>query len=222
LEKYTAEICQEISHDLILKSPEALTNVVFFSQPVQTLLPFTYVQQGLEAADVIFIIPTNSVTEFSSSSYFTYIGNTDQAQEYYDTVSRSSGVLPIYTVESLRDNYFSWKADLIYDIRSILPVLGMIGITVFVNAFQTAQQSNEINRKRYAIRKTEGEKTISVIFHEVIVHCLLFSLTLLGLSLFSNLSLMYLVLLTLVLLMIDLLVLFSVTSTKTKNLVASL
>jgi len=161
------EIVYTLEQDMRYGGFSGIGEVFVYSHAaLSTVIPNDYLRYGLNVSDVIFFIDQPGVG-MSLTNYFKYDGDLKQAIEYFDQVSLEHGAQPTIMVESVADLYRFWKAFFLQEFKVILPIFLMIILAIVTNTYQLSILNCEINRKKYAILKSQGSRNIDLIWREV-------------------------------------------------------
>lgn len=189
---------------------------------LKNIVPYDYLHYGVNAPDIILFVSESSYGIGSGIAYFKYDGNSTEAQESFDNVyTEYNKDSPLY-VESVKEQFESQKAFFMQEFKTILPIFFVIVFAIFINTYQQSMLNCEINEKKYAILKSEGNSTFALILDELKVVVLLLLVAQTTLYKLMNIPFGDAAFIITLYLVIDILVLWITTHLKTRHFSESL
>jgi hypothetical protein len=208
--------------DIILESlqqlaPYEVDEIILYPETeLEFMIPYHYIEYGDTTLENILYID-NSLSSLGLKSFFTFNGNRDEAQKYYEEVSLKHGSKPLEYVESVKEKYVIEKAFFYQEFMIILPIFIMILIAILLNTCQLALLNCEINDKKYALLKSIGKSNFGLLIEELGIAAMLLLIAETILHLFMDISYSHLTIIIFVYLSVDILVFWIITSLKMKH-----
>ena len=134
---------------------------------IATVNPWIYITDGIDVHNAVVIIDDEPRVNLSGDSYFKYDGNVHEAQTYYSRVSSGFDTPPVSRIDSVTDLYIYARAFFVQNFSTLLPVFIITLLVVATNTLFIAILNCEIHSKKYAILKSEGRSTFTLIVGEL-------------------------------------------------------
>jgi hypothetical protein len=115
----------------------------------------------------VILVGTGQWGGIGTQSYFSYQGDTAEAQAYYDRLLSGYGDIPKNVIESVEAQYRFGRALFFQELQNTIPIFLMILLAIMANAYQLSVLGCEASDKRHAVAKSEGRTTLSLIRGEI-------------------------------------------------------
>jgi hypothetical protein len=182
-----------------------------------SIIPSDYLTHGMNITNAVFLIENIDSTNISRHSYFRFEGDPAGVQSYFDGIYLNYGGVSSVIIEPVEAQYIFFRAFFIQDLQIVLPIFIMIVLAIISNAYQLAILNYETKDRRYAVMKSEGRRTISLIFDELKVSVFLLVIAQAILYVFMEIPLADVILIISVYFIIESLLLWGTTAYQTRR-----
>ncbi|MCL2717421.1 MAG: hypothetical protein FWE14_01375 [Lachnospiraceae bacterium] len=143
--------------------------IIYPWQKFAVIDPWLFIHNGINISNAIIIVSDSFGVNLSTSTYFTYLGDKNEAQLFYDELCLHFDTIPESIIESVMSQYQTFKVMFVqYSLKNFLPIFLATILAIGANSYLIAVLNCEINEKRYAVLKCEGKTTFALIKDELI------------------------------------------------------
>lgn len=182
---------------------------------IPTISPYSFLQFGLYVNDVVYIVSEAWTSIGSVETYFMYDGD---GQALVDRLHEEIYGVPFFhIVSSIADIYSDARSEFLEELHNLLPIFLLIFITIITNVYQLAILNVDMNEKKYAIQKTDGEGTFYLIRYELLCSAIILLIAAVCMQLFMEFPLPQMLWILSLYMVLEVVVLYSVTHVKLRR-----
>lgn len=136
------------------------------------LPPSDYLKYG-ENSNIVFVATEALGLNISNTSYFTFTGTTQEAQNYFDNLYEENGTESTVMLQAVKASYAQPKFYFMEKFKMLLPIWGLVISVIVINSLQLGLFDQEINKKRNALLLIEGREMRALYGKELELNILL-------------------------------------------------